>query len=309
MILALPNQVREVLTKLNLRGYSAYIHGECVRMMITGQTPLDFDVMSDAEPKRIQAVFEHKPVPGFVRVTSYCDADEKAALARGKTFTFDAIGYGLKAGTNDRNSERERERDWLMLDPWNGEDALRNSLPVLLPDRTPESARHADIAVILLWKSISDVLAQCDALFTALLPELGMLDGELLEVTRKSVGYSSPILELRYALLFCQLGKPDCHSRTPDGRDLYHGHAERSRIYASRIMKRLGCPDELRLRVEDIIKAYEKVQYADEADITRLSESYSADELKTLWLFNSALSRANSDEKSAMMYKKRAKGL
>ncbi len=54
----LPNQVEEVMAVLASHYYEAYLAGECVREMYTGGNPLDFDIITNAEPARIIAIFE-----------------------------------------------------------------------------------------------------------------------------------------------------------------------------------------------------------------------------------------------------------
>jgi tRNA nucleotidyltransferase (CCA-adding enzyme) len=57
----LPKQVNFLLNKLNSAGYEAYIVGGCVRDMLLGKTPNDFDITTSAEPEQIIEVFkEHK---------------------------------------------------------------------------------------------------------------------------------------------------------------------------------------------------------------------------------------------------------
>lgn len=53
----LPSEVQEVITKLNTAGFEAYAVGGCVRDMLLGKEPKDWDVTTSANPEEIQKVF------------------------------------------------------------------------------------------------------------------------------------------------------------------------------------------------------------------------------------------------------------
>jgi len=310
--LTLPKQVTEITDKLRDHGYWAYIHGECVRELIKGQTLykestfrrestlLDFDLVTDADFSRIRAIFDGYNIVesgGFVvrvqgvsvSVSSYPNLE--SALRDKHDFTFDAIAY-----SGDRG----------LCDPFDGIGATENGEIRRLVLTKPETQTFSrkDLEKILMSRYIKDVLSECSDVIIAMIPELKMLNEDFLSRTFKGVGASSPILSLRYALLFRETGKPDCHSRDSDDCDFYYGHAERSRIYAARIMARLGCaPDDVR-ETEYIIENCEKVRHADVGNIRDICDDYDTDLLKLLLLFNCAVCRAESDEKAATRFKK-----
>lgn len=49
----------DVLSRLRNAGYQAYWAGGCVRDLLLGQTPKDYDVATDARPEQVRAVFGH----------------------------------------------------------------------------------------------------------------------------------------------------------------------------------------------------------------------------------------------------------
>ena len=49
----------KVLYKLQKEGYSAYLVGGCVRDLLLGREPKDFDVVTDADPEQIRKVFRN----------------------------------------------------------------------------------------------------------------------------------------------------------------------------------------------------------------------------------------------------------
>ncbi len=57
MNFSIPTEVREVTEKLEKAGYSAYLVGGCVRDLILGREPKDWDVTTHATPEQIIAIF------------------------------------------------------------------------------------------------------------------------------------------------------------------------------------------------------------------------------------------------------------
>jgi len=57
MIKKIPKQVIEVLEKIEAEGFEAYIVGGCVRDLIMGRTPKDWDIATSAKPEEIQKLF------------------------------------------------------------------------------------------------------------------------------------------------------------------------------------------------------------------------------------------------------------
>lgn len=58
----IPESVLRVLSRLKERGFQAYLVGGCVRDMVRGATPKDFDVATSARPEEVQRSF-HKTIP------------------------------------------------------------------------------------------------------------------------------------------------------------------------------------------------------------------------------------------------------
>lgn len=54
----IPKQVSFILNKLTSAGYEAYIVGGCVRDMLMGNTPADWDICTSALPQKVKSVFE-----------------------------------------------------------------------------------------------------------------------------------------------------------------------------------------------------------------------------------------------------------
>lgn len=63
----LPEFVREVLGKLNENGFEAWCVGGCVRDMLLGRAPGDWDVAASARPEETMRVFGQRAIPTGIR--------------------------------------------------------------------------------------------------------------------------------------------------------------------------------------------------------------------------------------------------
>ena len=62
----IPQKIEYCLNVLNENGYEAYIVGGCVRDMLLGNTPHDFDITTSAKPENIEQIFK-KTVPTGIK--------------------------------------------------------------------------------------------------------------------------------------------------------------------------------------------------------------------------------------------------
>lgn len=132
-MIILPRQITEVLEKLENAGFEAYVVGECLRELFIGNSPLDFDVVTNAHINDILFTFreyrisEEGAARGEILVTIlgmvvqispyrrevvgnrviYAE-DLETDLAR-RGFTMNAMAYSPKAG---------------LIDPFGGKTAL-----------------------------------------------------------------------------------------------------------------------------------------------------------------------------------------
>jgi tRNA nucleotidyltransferase (CCA-adding enzyme) len=187
-------------------------------------------------------------------------------------------------------------------------DVTRESL--LLHKSNIEKISPADLRTELSWvirgKKVSTVLEEYAEVFTALVPELAPLTGfdlkrpeyctDALTHTFRSVGYSSPVLTLRYAMLFHALGKPDCFSEDEKGTGHYYGHAERSWLYARRIMQRMEFSDEQTREVGFLIKNQDIEITTERRSLKLKLREMPPDRLKMLLQFKHADLKARSPD-------------
>ena len=62
----LPEKIEYVINRITDSGFEAFIVGGCVRDMLMGKTPNDFDITTSATPEEIQNIFE-KTVPTGIK--------------------------------------------------------------------------------------------------------------------------------------------------------------------------------------------------------------------------------------------------
>jgi tRNA nucleotidyltransferase (CCA-adding enzyme) len=55
----IPPEVRRVVERLEQGGHEAYIVGGCVRDLLLGRVPKDWDITTNANPEEIQGLFEN----------------------------------------------------------------------------------------------------------------------------------------------------------------------------------------------------------------------------------------------------------
>ena len=57
MEIRIPAPAEEIINKLNEHGYEAYVVGGCVRDMLLGREPGDWDITTSALPEQVKEVF------------------------------------------------------------------------------------------------------------------------------------------------------------------------------------------------------------------------------------------------------------
>ena len=55
--MTLPKEIKDIISKLETAGFEAYAVGGCVRDILLGKKPKDWDITTDAKPEEIQKVF------------------------------------------------------------------------------------------------------------------------------------------------------------------------------------------------------------------------------------------------------------
>ena len=116
-----------VLRTLRENGHEAYLVGGCVRDLLLGRAPKDWDVATDALPDRIEALFPKTVAVGkaFGIIAVVCDDGSMVEVAtyRADSPYADGRHPGSVAFTNAREDARRRDFtvNALFLDPATGE--------------------------------------------------------------------------------------------------------------------------------------------------------------------------------------------
>lgn len=383
----IPNQIKEILYRLNAHSYQAYIVGKCVRELFFEHHALDYDVITNAPAERIIKIFETYNIiienenlgevivqvlgmgvlispyrAGFAEDGSPVFTEDITEDLMRREFSFNAIAYhpregfidpfhGIKCLKKDMGTvaaigeempyvkaeEKFRLPAGEIVSPFisnpvtilkalgyyssgnyiisniTKESILKYKSNVKL---IPKSEIRTELSWVIGGKKVAAVLEEYSEVFIELIPEFTALKGyeqhrvehsyDALTHTYKSVGFSSPILTLRYAMLFHSLGKPDCFSIDGNGRGHYYGHSERSAIYAERIMTRLGFTEEDIKEVCFIIKNHDADVGADRRSLKMSLKYTSPERLKLLLQCKYADTKAKSPdfEGAAQSYKR-----
>lgn len=164
----------------------------------------------------------------------------------------------------------------------------------------------SELSRIVMGKYAARVLEQYADILKFLLPEIQpCIDFDQHSVHHdftvwthiaKSVGYALPELPIRFAMLFHDLGKPDCCSIDSKGQGHFKGHGERSRLLAEKIMRRLEFPAALSEEISWLVYYHDKDIPEERSELKRLLDALGAEDLRKLIQCEIADSRAKKTE-------------
>ena len=377
-MIILPAPVIEALERLESAGFEAYVVGACVRELILGNSPQDFDIVTNAEINDIMFAFREYRISdegmsrGEILVTvvgmvieispyrrevvgnrvMYAE-DLDTDLAR-RGFTMNAMAYSPKAG---------------LIDPYDGRSALTGEIKQIVaigenvtvnvkvggkpttetiydmsksftiqPSRLLQAIRYcsedeyeieeqtrncmranvacfdyADAASIrgelqriVMGKFAARALEQNSDILKHVLPEIEPCIG-FVQQTRhhefdvwthicKAVGYALPEPEIRFAMLFHDLGKPDCMFVDGKGNGHFKGHGERGRLLAEGIMRRLEFPKNMVDEISWLIYHHDVPIPEDRKELKALIRELGATDLRNLLQCEIADSRARKTD-------------
>ncbi len=374
-MIILPQQVTEALNILEDAGFEAYVVGECVREMILGRSPQDFDIVTNANINDIMFAFRDYRISdegmarGEILVTilgmviavspfrrevvgnrvMYAEDLDTDLSRRG--FTMNAMAFSPKTG---------------LIDPYDGKSALTGGESKLVvaigenvtvnvksggvpvaetiydmtrsfsscPSRLLEAIRYcsedeyeieeqtrncmkANVACfdyaepdsvreelqrIVMGKFAARALENNVDILKYILPEIEPCvecdqrspwhDFTVWVHICKAVGYSLPEPSIRFAMLFHDLGKPDCMSLDKTGRGHFKGHGERGRLLAEGIMRRLSFPKNLSDEISWLVFHHDVPIPEERKELKALIRDLGAQDLKDLLQCEIADSRA-----------------
>lgn len=122
-----------VIARLEREGHQAYLVGGCVRDLLIGRTPKDFDVATDAHPRQIKRLFRNGRIIG--RRFKLVHIHYGGHIIETATFRSDPFPRESEAETGDDAADAERDLDNLLITEDNEfgtaeEDARRRDFTV-----------------------------------------------------------------------------------------------------------------------------------------------------------------------------------
>lgn len=311
----IPEYVKSVQKTLRAALYTPYLVGGCVRDLLCGETPSDYDMTSDALPEAVLALFGEQAHPtglphGTVTVVSGGHPIEITTMRRDGAYRDNRHPEAVSFTKNIKEDLARRDFtvnaialtvDGTIIDPFGGrqdiegrllrcvgdaqarfsEDALRilrllrfaAVLGFTVDADTAEAARacrdrmhsvaqervYAEVNKLICGAYAGRVLLAYPDILTAVLPEITPCVGfdqknhhhcfDVWEHTCRAVDAVPPRSELRWTMLFHDLGKPNCFTVGEDGEGHYYGHTAISAQLAEGIMERLRFEKALREQV------------------------------------------------------------
>lgn len=373
-MIILPDQITEALTKLEDAGFEAYIVGACVRELVLGNSPQDYDIVTNAEINDILFAFreyrlsEEGVARGEILVTilgmviqispyrreivgnriMYA-TDLETDLAR-RGFTMNAMAFSPKTGLIDLYDGKSALTGEVKQIVAIGENVTVNvkvgGKPVAetvydmsrsfttKPVRLLEAIRYCaedefeieektrdcmranvacfdyadsesvreELGRIVMGKFAARALEQNADILKHVLPEIEPCVGleqrsrhhdfDVWTHIAKSVGYALPEPKIRFAMLFHDLGKPDCMSIDAKGHGHFKGHGERSRLLAEGIMRRLEFPKNMAEEISWLVYHHDVPIPEERKKLKALIRELGFEDLKNLLLCEIADSRA-----------------
>ena len=295
----IPSYAQTALDRLTAAGFESWLVGGCVRDLLLGRTPGDYDVCTAALPEETESVFAGERLietglkHGTVTVIldghpleittyrvdgTYADArhPDQVTFTRSlredaarRDFTVNAMAYHPDRGLWDGFGG-------LTLDP-ETEKAVRSTAHLL--EKIAPERLSAELTKLLCGPGAGAVLGEYPDILGELIPELGPMVGfdqrnihhchDLLTHTAAAVDNIPPDPALRLAMLLHDVGKPETFSLGEDGQGHFYGHAKRSVELADAILRRLRYPNHLREKAVTLIRFHDAPLTPDPRPIRR----------------------------------------
>ncbi len=334
-MLFLPKEVETVIAALQDAGYSPYLVGGCVREMLRGKAPSDYDMTSDAPPQEVLRIFGENAHPtgirhGTVTVVSGGLPIELTTMRRDGAYRDNRHPDSVTFGTSIEEDLARRDftvnaiamkPDGALIDPYGGqedlnagvlrcvgnagtrfeEDALRilrlvrfsSVLGFSAEEGTARAAHeargllahvahervYAELNKLLLGENVGETLLTFPDILGVPIPEILPCIGfdqsnphhcfDVWGHTARAVAAVPPEKELRWTMLFHDLGKPRCMTLDEAGIGHFYGHTAVSARIAEDIMARLHFEKALRDRIRAQLACFDDMFPPERAAIHR----------------------------------------
>src|SRR3989344_8157870 len=125
----IPKEIKTIISKLKKRGFEAYVVGGCVRDILRGIVPHDWDVATNAKPEEIQKVFpksfyENK----FGTVTVLADGHPRTQ--RAEQSSYDGMEIQITTYRVDEKYSDKRHPDSVIFTASLKEDLARRDFTI-----------------------------------------------------------------------------------------------------------------------------------------------------------------------------------
>ena len=347
-MLFLPKEIETVITTLQGAGYSPYLVGGCVREMLRGKAPSDYDMTSDALPQEVLRLFGEWAHPtglqhGTVTVVSGGLPIELTTMRRDGAYRDNRHPDSVTFGTSIEEDLARRDftvnaialsPDGTLVDPYGGqedlkagvlrcvgepkrrfeEDALRilrlvRFCSVLGFSAEKETARAAheargllarvahervytEMNKLLLGEDVGETLLTFPDILGVPIPEILPCVGfdqcnyhhcfDVWGHTARAVAAVPPKRELRWTMLFHDLGKPLCRTFDEQGIGHFYGHTAISAQMAEDIMARLHFEKALRDRIRAQLACFDDMFRPERAAIHKEMARLGAETVQNL---------------------------
>lgn len=137
MKINIPENVQEILAKLQNNGYKAYIYGACIRDYLLGKEPITWDITTSALPNDIVLIFDEKE--GFSTIPSIQDYGIVTVVFKGESYRVNTFRTGEERRFTDDINQDLLHKDFTMdsiayneqeglVNPYNGVEDIKNRL-------------------------------------------------------------------------------------------------------------------------------------------------------------------------------------
>lgn len=301
----IPEFVNSILTRLTAAGFPVYPVGGCVRDLLSGRTPDDWDLTTNALPEQMLTLFGEAARPtglphGTVTVLSDGHAVEVTTMRRDGAYRDNRHPESVTFTSELADDLARRDftvnamaltPDGSVIDPFGGQEDLRSGVLRCVGDArrrfdedalrilrllrfaarlgftveasTEAAARekrmslqtvaaervYAELNRLLCGEAVTRTLLDFPDVLGVAIPEILPCVGfdqknphhcfDVWEHTARAVGAIPARRELRWTMLFHDLGKPLCMTVDEDGVGHFYGHTALSAKLAEEIMARL----------------------------------------------------------------------
>ncbi len=378
-MIILPSQIETAIELLENAGFEAYIVGACVRELVLGNSPQDYDIVTNAEINDIMFTFRDYRISDegaargeilvtmlgmVVQISPYrrevvgnrvmYAKDLDTDLAR-RGFTMNAMAFNPKEGLidpydgksaltgeikqvvaigenvtvniNKRGGEPTTETIYDMTKSFTSKpsrmlkairycsedeyeieertrDCMRSNLSCF--DYAEKELVREELQRIVMGKFAARALEQNADILKCVLPEIENCIGfeqqsihhdfDVWTHICRAVGYSLPVPEIRFAMLFHDLGKPDCMYIDSKHHGHFKGHGERSRLIAEGIMRRLEFPKNMMSEISWLVFHHDVPIPEERKELKALIRELGVTDLRNLLQCEIADSRARKLE-------------